>query len=187
MMSPSPRDFCWVLKVVPQGQWIGPVVYAAIETRWQEARQLALALLGDEDLAPEIMESAIERTVAHLALGIPINEDDAAIVLSRFYKLEARRRRVNRKRLVSWNAAMEKSPETVDRNLNAIEAKLDLDKILQDTPADLRTALLMRYGNAERWSDVASQTGTTKEAIRKSCERHLSHLRKRFGIPDRSK
>ena len=51
--------------------------------------------------------------------------------------------------------------------------ELDLEKILRETPAELRCAMLLRYGSRSRWSDVATVMAKSTEAARKLCGREL--------------
>ena len=47
-----------------------PVMRAAVRVQWPEAQQIAVANLGDDTLARELMEQAIRQTTEHLeALG----------------------------------------------------------------------------------------------------------------------
>ena len=43
-------------------------------------------------------------------------------------------------------------------------------------------AMMMRYGGSDSWSDVASRTATTANAIRKECKRYLDRIRERLGL-----
>jgi DNA-directed RNA polymerase specialized sigma24 family protein len=188
MMQPSPSDLCWVIGFTPQGRWIAPVVRAAVRTEWPEARQVAATHLGDETLAPEIMEHAIQQTAEHLADLSPIGSDEARAILGRFYRNEVRRRQRSGSRLSFWGSTAEidhLSP-SADLGFPVVEAELDLDTVLRDTPLELRRAMLMRYGARSRWSEVAEEMTKSKEAIRKSCQRELTRIRKRLGIRERA-
>jgi DNA-directed RNA polymerase specialized sigma24 family protein len=188
MMPPSPSDLCWVIGFTPQGRWIAPVVRAAVRTEWPQARQVAATHLGDETLAPEIMEHAIQQTAEHLAELSPVGIEEARAILVRFYRNEIRRRQRSVSRLSFRGAASEieaLSPSS-DLSFPALEAELDLDIILRDTPLELRRALLMRYGARGRWSEVSQELAKSKEAIRKSCQRELNRIRKKLGIRERA-
>jgi DNA-directed RNA polymerase specialized sigma24 family protein len=189
MMSPSPSDLCWVIGFTPQGRWIAPVVRAAVRTEWPEARQVAATHLGDEALAPEMMEKAIQQTAEHLAELSPIGIEEARPILARFYRNEVRRRQRSVSRISFWGstAEIEFLAPSSDVAFPAIEAELDLDTILRDTPLELRRAMLMRYGARGRWSEVAEEMAKSKEAIRKSCQRELNRIRKKLGIRERAK
>jgi hypothetical protein len=93
MRSPSPSDLCWVIGFTPQGQWIAPVVRAAVRTEWPVARQVAAKQLGDETLASELMELAIQQTAEHLEELPPISIEETRAILVRFYRNAVRRRR----------------------------------------------------------------------------------------------
>ena len=60
MASPSPLDRCWVVKDSPGSLPIMPHVRAAVERHWPDTQRAAASVLGDETLAAEIMEGAIE-------------------------------------------------------------------------------------------------------------------------------
>ena len=68
-------------------------------------------------------------------------------------------------------------------SLSAIEAKLDVDKLLRDTPAEVRAAMLLRYSARGRWNEVG-QVVARSGAVRKSCQRRIRLIRERLGVED---
>jgi len=168
------------MRSAPQGHGITPVLRAAVESKWQETRQLAAALLGDDSQAPEITEIAIERTVKYLVERPPLGIDETSVVFLRFYRQEIRRRRAKRSRLSLRGTASDLPAAMSIAPLSDVESRLDLEAMLRATRPEVRTALLLRYGRNEKWSDVAASTGTTKEGIRKSCKRELERIRRRL-------
>lgn len=187
MSSPSPLDLCWSIEASLKGHAIAPVLRAAVESHWQEARHLCAVVLGDEALTAEIMELAIQRTATHLAEQSIVNQEDAAAILARCYKNEIRKRQRKHKRLLCDSLIVDSAPDFAADPFSPVEATLDLEKILAETPPDVCTALLMRYGSCARWSEVAERMATSKDTIRKSCKRHLDYIRRRLGVADRSK
>jgi DNA-directed RNA polymerase specialized sigma24 family protein len=182
--SPSPSDLCWVIGFTPHGRWIAPVVRAAVGLELQEARQIAAAHLGDEALASEIMELAIQQTAGYPAELSPVGIEEVRAILARAYHNEVRRRRRAGNKFSFRGTATEVeilSPFT-DLSFTAVEAELDLDKMLRETPADLRAGMLLRYGARRRWSEVAQEVAQPKEAVRKRCEREMERIRKRLGF-----
>jgi DNA-directed RNA polymerase specialized sigma24 family protein len=188
MTSPSPSDLCWVIGFTPQGRWIAPVVRAAVRSEWQLAKQIAAAQLGDERLAPELMELAIQQTAEYLAELSPIDSEEARPILARFYRNEVRRRWRADSRLNFRGTAtdVEVVAPSDDLGFSVVEAEHDLDIMLRETPAELRRAMLMRYGARSRWSEVAQEMAKSKDAIRKSCQRELNRIRKRLGLRERA-
>jgi DNA-directed RNA polymerase specialized sigma24 family protein len=79
-----------------------------------------------------------------------------------------------------WNFA--RGSQSIDTSFAAVEAELDLEKILRETPEDLRRAMLLRYGSRRQWKDVAAVMAKSTEAARKICGRELKHIRKRLGL-----
>jgi DNA-directed RNA polymerase specialized sigma24 family protein len=146
--------------------------------KWQETRQLAASLLGDDSQAPEFTENAIERTVKYLASRPPLGIDETSAVFMRFYRQEVRRTRARRSRLSLRGITID-LPIEATAPQTSVDSRLDLEAMLRCTRADVRTALLLRYGRNEQWKDVAASTGTTEEAIRKSCQRELQRIRRR--------
>jgi hypothetical protein len=67
MASPSPLDRCWVVKDTSSSSLIIAAVRDAVERHWPDTQRAAASVLGDEALAVEIMEKAIEQAVAYLA------------------------------------------------------------------------------------------------------------------------
>jgi len=190
MRSPSPSDLCWVIGFTPQGHWIAPILRAAVRAEWPDAQQIAAARLGDASLAHELMEQAIEETKEGLEAmsAADADVDEARQLLSRHYRNAVRRWSRSESKFVFRGTATDievLSPPTAPA-VPAIEAKLDLNTVLQDTPPELRRALLMRYGSRTRWEDVAEELAKSKDAIRMSCQRELNRIRKKLGIRGRS-
>ena len=69
-----------------------PAVRAAVERHWLDTQRVAASVLGDEALAAEIMETAIEQAVAYLADHPPKSQEDVSAALLRFSRQEVRRR-----------------------------------------------------------------------------------------------
>jgi hypothetical protein len=64
-----------------------------VRTEWPVARQVAAKQLGDETLASELMELAIQQTAEHLEELPPISIEETRAILVRFYRNAVRRRR----------------------------------------------------------------------------------------------
>jgi DNA-directed RNA polymerase specialized sigma24 family protein len=184
MASPSPSDLLWVIGFKPQGRWIVPIVREAVRAEWPIARQIALAQLGDETLARELMESAIEQTHEYLANQPPVTVVDARRVLNLCYRNAVRRQRRATSRLLlrGSSADLEALAPSVPAAANGVEARLDVDTILHDTSPDMRHALLARYGARAQWDELAKNLNTSKDAIRMASRRELERLRRKFGI-----
>jgi DNA-directed RNA polymerase specialized sigma24 family protein len=189
MLSSSPSDLVWVIGFTPQGRWIAPVVRAAVRVEWREAQQIAFAQLGDETLAPELMELAIQQTAEYLADLSPISVEQTRTILARFYRNAVRRRKRTDQRLIFRGAArdIEYLATPTGSFDSAVEAEIDLDTILDETPPELQLALLMRLGARSSWKDVAKETSKSIDAIRMGCRREINRIRKKFGIQDRTK
>jgi DNA-directed RNA polymerase specialized sigma24 family protein len=184
MTSPSPSDLCWVIGFTPKGRWIAPVVRAAVGFELEAAREIAASHLGDELLVSEIMELAIQQTAEYLADLNPIGIEETRAILTRFYRNEVRRRqRANSKlNFRGTSADVEYLSPSIDSSFAAIEAELDLERVLRETSADLRRAMLLRYGSRTQWKDVATVMAKSTEAARKICNRELKHIRRRLGL-----
>ena len=184
MTSPSPSDLCWVIGFTPKGRWIAPAVRAAVGMELEKAREAARTHLGDEQLALEMMELAIQQTAEYLAGLSPIGVEETRLILMRFYRNEVRRRQRAGRRLTYRGSAMdvERLSPSVDCSFARIEADLDLEAVLNDAPADLRCAMLLRYGSRSQWGEVAEILLKSKEATRKLCERELKKIRKKLEL-----
>jgi DNA-directed RNA polymerase specialized sigma24 family protein len=189
MTLPSPSDYCWVIGFTPQERWIAPVIHAAVESEWQRACEIAVTRLGDDSLAPELMELAIQQTAEYLADLSPTGIEEVRAILVRFYRNAVRRRQYADKRLNfrGTSADVEVLAESRSHASPAIEAKLDLATLLRDTPDDLRQAMLLRYGARGRWNEVAEEMSKSEDAVRKSCQRELIRIRNRFGLKERAR
>ena len=183
MGSPSPLDRCWVVTDSVGSLPMMLAVRAAVERHWPDTQRAAAYALGDEALAAEIMEGAIERTVAYLADHPPEDQEEVSAVLSRFCKVEVRRRRKQRAPFVYVDFPDASETLSSCSTVSAADAAIDAERILADAPPKVRKAIMMRYGSSESWSDVGARTGTSPEAIRKKCERYLDRIRRRLGIP----
>lgn len=180
MAAPNPIELSWVMRSAPQGQGIRPILCAAVQTRWQETRQLAASLLGDDSQAPELTENAVERTVKYLSDRAPLGVDETGAVFMRFYRQEVRRARTRRSRLSLRGTSEDLPAGPAITPQIAVDSRLDLEAMLRCTKQEVRTALLLRYGRNAQWKEVAASTGTTEEAIRKRCQRELQRIRRRL-------
>jgi DNA-directed RNA polymerase specialized sigma24 family protein len=182
MASPSPLDRCWVVKDSPGSLPIMPAVRAAVERHWPDTQRAAASVLGDETLAAEIMEGAIEQAVAYLADHPPEDQEDVSAVLSRFCRQEVGRRRKQRRSFVFIDHSVVPETSSSCSPISAVDAAIDAERILADAPPKVREALMMRYGSSESWSDVAARTATSPGAIRKKCKRCLDRIRQKLRI-----
>ena len=158
-----------------------PEIRAAVERRLHEIHRTSMPLDEDE-LAAEVIDRAIERTSEYFANRRPADNAEMDRVLGRFWKLEVRRRQRQSAEFAYRNTSVETELGDVDKVFSALDAALDLDKILLGAPESVRKALMMRYGGLEEWNEIAALTGTSAEGIRKSCKRYLDRLRTRLGI-----
>jgi len=182
MTSPSASDLCWIIGVTPKE--IVPTVCAAVRLEIEKARETAKMHLGDEQLAWEMMELAIERTAKQLASDVDINVDQTRVVLMRFYRNEVRRRRRASRKILYRGSGMdmERISSCGHHSHACIEAALDLEALLNDAPEELRRAMLLRYGSRSQWHEVAMVLSKSTEATRKLCERELKKIRRKLQI-----
>ena len=183
MASPSPLDRCWVLKHSPAATPLMPALRAAVEQHWPDVQRTAHSVLGDESLAGEILEGAIERAVAYLTDHPPEDHEAVSTTLARFWREEVKRRRKQSAQLVFIDFSTASEPCSSDTQFPAADAAIDAERILREAPPKVREAMMMRYGSSESWSDVAARTATTPAAIRMSCKRYLDRIREKLGIP----
>ena len=184
MASPSPLDRCWVVKDSPGSSQIMLAVRAAVERQWPDTHRAAAYVLGDETLAAEIMEEAIEQAVAYLVDHPPKDHEEVRAVLSRFCKLEVGRRRKQRAPFVFIDSSVASEASSSDSQISAVDAAIDAERILADAPLQsARGADDAVRQRSESWSDVAARTATSPGAIRKKCKRCLDRIRQKLGIP----
>ncbi|MBS1805511.1 MAG: sigma-70 family RNA polymerase sigma factor [Acidobacteria bacterium] len=183
MASPSPLDRCWVLKDSPAATPLMPAMRAAVEQHWPDVLRTAGSVLGDEALAAEIMEQAIEQAVAYLTDHPPENHDHVNAILARFWREEIGRRRKQNAHLVFIDFSAAAEPSSPETPFPAADAAIDAERILRDAPPKVREAIMMRYGSSDSWKDVAARTATTPASIRMSCKRFIDRIRRELGIP----
>ena len=176
MQLPSPSDLCWNVKFPPEQEWIEEPLHFAVGNIWERARHVARSQLGDEGLAPEIIEAAIERTVFRLQAGAQPAPEDVARLLERSLLQEIRRRRKAAKRLVFVGTNQKLFTGSAENPHALVDSSIDLEVILHGIPSCVRFALLLRYSRF-RWSEVAAVLGTTEAAIRLRCKRALDNIR----------
>jgi DNA-directed RNA polymerase specialized sigma24 family protein len=145
---------------------------------------MARARLGDERLASEIMELAIQQTVESLADMSPVGIEETQTILARLYRNELRRRlrSVSRLSYRGSSAELEYLKPSEETTSSAVEAEIDLERLLRETPLETRIAMLLRYGARSRWKDVAQDLAKSTEATRKACEREMERIRKALGL-----
>jgi DNA-directed RNA polymerase specialized sigma24 family protein len=143
-----------------------PAVRVAVERYWLDTKRVAASVLGDEALAAEIMETAIGQAVAYLTDHPPKSQEDVNAALVRFSRQEVRRRQRKSRRFafIDFSGAHQASDPYLAHS--AVDAALDAERLLADAPPRVREAMMLRYGNAESWAEVAARTGTNREAIR---------------------
>lgn len=179
MQLPSPSDLCWNVKFQPEQEWIEEPLRIAVGNIWERAHHVARSQLGDEALAPEIIEAAIERAVGRLQEDGHRTAEDVARLLERSLLQEVRRRRRAAKRLVYVGSNQELPTGDVQNPLAPVDSSIDLEVILHGVPSYVRFALLLRYSRY-RWSEVAEALGTTEAAVRLRCKRVLNRIRKKL-------
>jgi DNA-directed RNA polymerase specialized sigma24 family protein len=184
MGSPSPSDLLWVIGCTPHGRWLFPIVREAVRAEWLVAQRMAHAQLGDESLAHELMETAICQTHETLAAGHDATVDEARKILSVHFRNGVRRqkRRASKLILQGTGADLDGIIAPGKSSANPVDARLDVDTILRDTPRDVRHALLARYGSRSRWDEVANELHRSTDSIRMASSRELARLRAAMGI-----
>ena len=93
-------------------------------------------MLGDETLAAEIMERAIEQAVAYLADHPPEDQEDVSAVLSRFCRQEVGRRRKQRATFAFIDSSVASEASSSCSTISAVDAAIDAERILADAPAE---------------------------------------------------
>ena len=180
MASPSPLDRCWVLKDSPATTPLMPAMRAAVEQHWPDVRRIADSVLGDEALAAEIIERAIEEAVAYLA-DHPSRksrrcEYNPRAILARRYWASTQ---------ATCTACLHGYLSRFGIRLRPMapfcrRCSIDAEKILRAAPLKVREAIMMRYGSSDSWKDVAAMTATTPAAIRMSCKRFIDRIRRQL-------
>ena len=183
MASPSPQDRCWMLKDSSAATPLMPAMRAAVESIGPMCSEPRASVLGDEALAAEIMEFAIEEAVAYLTDHPPESHEDVNATLARFWREEVGDRRKQNAHLVFIDFSAAAEPSSPDTPFPGADAAVDVEMILRDAPPKVREAMMMRYGSSDSWNDVAAMTATTPAAIRMRCKRFIDSIRRELRIP----
>ncbi len=178
MALPTPSDLLWVTGSPDQGSWLIPLLREAVQSEWSDAVRMAESQLGDDPSARELMEYAIAQ-----AQKILVDQGEASIgdvrrVLMRCYKNAVRTARRRQARISLWGSSgnLDRISAPVSSDTGQVEARLDVAKLLRDTPENVRHALLLRYGARYSWEEIAGETRGTKDGIRMRCKRELKRL-----------
>jgi len=129
------------------------------------------------------MESAIAQTHEYLADRLQVTVDEARKILNLHYRNGVRRHKRVNSRLVLRGTGIELeslAPFPIS-SADRVDAHLDVDTVLRDTLADLRYALLARYGARRRWDEVAAELSRSKDSLRMASKRELDRLRSKLG------
>lgn len=180
MASPSPSDLHWLVRFAPEDSWTSSILHQAVDRYWNEAERLALLQLADKTLTAELLEYAVQRTVSRLENASPVEVEEALRILSRFYRVEVRRRRRANQRLAFKGTLIELEPDRTEPEIATVDFRLDVESLLREAPRDIRTALILRFGTGEAWKSIAKKLGTTEYSIRKRCSRMIRRLRSRI-------
>lgn len=183
MALPTPSDLLWVTGFPTQGRWLTSLLREAVRSEWTHAIDIAVSQLGDDANARELMEVAILQTQELLVDRSEVSLQDVQQTLMRSYRNAIRRtyRQQAKLSLRGTSGDLERVSTPVWDHSNMVAARVDLEAILQDTPDDIRHALLMRYGARSSWKEIAAETGNTKDGIRMRCKRELSRIAEQFG------
>jgi hypothetical protein len=184
MNPPTPSDLVWVLGFTQTGHWIVPILRKAVRAEWRAAVRIAAIQLGDESIAHQLMECAIERTKEDLAENLPVDLEVVRRVLRRHFGNAVRRERRASLRLAAVGVGSDIDPylPSITSTSDAVAATHDLAILLSDTPPDLQRALLMRYGTRSRWEEVAKAMNRPTHSVRMKCQRELERIRKKLKM-----
>jgi DNA-directed RNA polymerase specialized sigma24 family protein len=150
--------------------------------------EVAVSQLGDDTNARELMEFAIAQAQELLADQSEVSIDDVRQILTRCYRNAVRRAYRQQAKLSLWGTSenLDRVRDPIASSTSQVDARLDLEVILRDTPEDIRRALLLRYGARSSWEEIASETSNTKDGIRMRCKRELARIAEQFGIVRKS-
>jgi DNA-directed RNA polymerase specialized sigma24 family protein len=146
--------------------------------------EVAVSQLGDDTNARELMEIAIAQAQELLVDQSEVSLDDVRQILTRCYRNAVRRAYRQQAKLSLWGASetLDRVRDSISSSTNHLDARLDLEVMLRDTPEDIRRALLLRYGARSSWEEIANETSSTKDGIRMRCKRELIRIAEHFGL-----
>ena len=184
MALPTPSDLLWVTGFPIQGRWLTCLLREAVRSEWPHAVDIAVSYLGDDSNARELMELAILQTQESLVDQKQASLQDVRQTLMRCYRNAVRRTYRQKAKLSLWGPSgdLQRVSSPIWKHTKQVDARVDLEEILQDTREDIRHALLMRYGARSSWEEIAKETALTKDGIRMRCKRELSRLAEQFGV-----
>jgi DNA-directed RNA polymerase specialized sigma24 family protein len=145
---------------------------------------MATAKFGDDAMAHELMELALTQTQEFYSDTGPTGLEDVRKTLSRYYQNAIRRESRRQYKLCLWGLAnnLEVRLPPAASSSESVEAKVDIDAVLDRTAREVRYALLMRFGARARWKDVADELAQSPDSVRIRCQRELKRLRTMLNI-----
>ena len=188
MAFPTPSDLLWITGFPAEGRWLTPLLREAVRSEWPRAIDMATSQLGDDTNARELMELAIAQAQDILVDQKEVSLEDVRQVLVRCYRNAVRRARRRQTRLSLWGSSgdLDHISSPIPSNSRQVEARLDLEVMLRDTPEDIKYALLLRYGARSSWEEIANETANTRDGIRMRCRRELTRIAEHFRQPKKS-
>lgn len=167
----------WDREIDHFGRAIRPDVRSAGHDIWKQACRRTEALLGDNALAPELMENAVVEVSRYLdRVAAPLDSRKQGLLMTAFCRA-LRRHAAKLRRLEFVGGTDELSARSFPNgSITRTEVRLDLDLIVHRLSPKNSQILALRsagYG----WKEIASLFHTSIARIRNGFWREISRIR----------
>lgn len=167
----------WDRDVDASGRPIRPDVRTAGRELWAQACQQTKAMIADDALAAELMETSVAQVSRYLdRIGAPVSSQKHGLVMIAFSRA-LRRYRAKSARLELMGSSTDFSDLAIaDGWLAQANVRLDLEKFVRRLTGRNAEVLMLRAAGYE-WREIAEVFETSVAAIRSSFWREIEKMR----------
>lgn len=152
-----------------------------VAARWNALVRTAFLLTGDQQLAEDLVQTALEKTVRHWA---SVRRSDAVEAYVRRTMYREHISRWRRLRLVEVPSATLPEPRPAgDSAADQVGDRLVLWEALMRVGRRQRTVLVLRYFEDMSEQQVADTLDISLSTVKSTARRALTHLRQSCGDP----
>jgi RNA polymerase sigma factor (sigma-70 family) len=172
-MGAYSKPVWWDREIDREGRSIRRDVREAADAIWENACGRAKAVLGDTTDAAEIMEECVARVSQSLESRQeePFSQNTVALLWVSFRNsVSNRAAKLRRQEPIADSELLE--PVAASGSLEAIESRIDLERLVRKLSARSRTILVLRHAGYE-WKEIASLLRVTVPTAKSTFRREL--------------
>jgi len=171
----------WNREIDREGRSIRRDVREAADAIWENACGRAKAVLGDTTDAAEIMEECVARVSLSLdsRQEEPFSQNTSALLWVSFRNCVSNRAaKLRRQEAIADSEMLE--PVAASGSPEAIESRIDLERLVRKLSTRSRTILVLRDAGYE-WREIASLLQVTVPAAKSTFRRELREAQLQLG------